>query len=332
MKFEQILSDLKAKKYAPIYFLTGDESYFIDHISDFISQQILSQEEKDFNQHIFYGKEATPDAIIGTAKQFPLMGQYVVVIVKEAQLLSKIEQLERYFEQPLASTILVICYKNKRLDKRQSFAKSVQKNTLFFESKKLYDNQIPDWIVDYLSNKNISIDLKAAHLLVEYLGNDLNKISNELEKLMIITPQGTKVDADIIEKNSGISKDFNNFELTNCLAKKDALKAHRIGDYFAKNPKSNPLIVTLVTLFNFYQKVLIYHTLKDQSNTHVAKVLKINPYFVKDYQMAAKNYSKRKCMNIISHIREYDMKCKGLENNSVSDGELLKELLFKILH
>lgn len=332
MNFESILSDLSAKKYAPVYFLTGDEDFFIDKISDFISQNVLIEEEKDFNQHVFYGKETTVDDVISAAKQFPLMGERVVVIVKEAQNLLKISQLEQYIKQPMSSTILVICYKNKRLDKRQSFSKSVIKNTVFFESKKLYDNQLPDWVVGYLSKKNYTIDIKAAFLLVEYLGNSLNKITNELSKLMIITPQNTTISAEIIEQNIGISKDFNNFELTNCLAKKDTLNANRIALYFAKNPKSNPLIVTLATLFNYFQKVLIYHTLNDKSQHNVAKCLKINPYFIKDYQQGAKNYGKRKCMNILSLIREYDLKCKGVDNHSVNDGELLKELLFKILH
>lgn len=332
MNFEDILSDLAAKKYAPVYFLTGDESYFIDYISDDISQNLLDEEDKAFNQHIFYGKETSVQAIISAAKQFPLSGERVVVIVKEAQHLQKIEQIEAYIEHPMQSTVLVMCYKNKKLDKRQSFTKSLIKKSVFYESKKLYDDQLPQWISKQLARKNYSIDLKAATLLVEFLGNDLNKISNELGKLMIIIPSQTTIDADVIEKNIGISKDFNNFELTNVLAKKDVLKANRIAHYFAKNPKSNPLVVTLVTLFNFFQKVLIYHTLNDKSKHNVAKILKINPYFVKDYQLAAKYYGKRKCMSILSDIRKYDMRCKGLDNNSVSDGELLKELLFKILH
>ena len=332
MKFENILSDLEAKKFAAVYFLTGEEDFFIDYITDCISQYILTEEDKAFNQHVFYGKEVSCDAIISAAKQFPLTGDKVVVIVKEAQHLSKIEQLQQYIEQPLPSTILVICYKNKRLDKRQSFAKSVIKNSLFFESKKLYDDQLPEWISRHLANQGYSIDFKAAALLVEYLGNDLNKISNELSKLCIICDNDKKIDATIIEQNIGISKDFNNFELTNVLAKKDVLSANRIAHYFAKNPRSNPLIVTLSTLFNFFQKVLIYHIIADKSKQHVAKVLKVNPFFVKDYQLGAKHYGKRKCMTILSDIRDYDMRCKGLNNQSVGESELLKELLFKILH
>jgi len=332
MKFENILSDLKEKKYSPVYFLMGEESYFIDKISDYIIHSILDESEKDFNQSVIYGKESSVESVISKAKQFPLMGEKVVVVVKEAQDLKKIEELQSYVENPLQSTILVICYKNKILDKRKSFAKTVAKKAVLFESKKLYDNQIPEWISNYVKSKNYHIQHKAAYLLGEYLGNDLNKITNELNKLMIIVPENSEISAEIIERNIGISKDFNNFELTNALGQKDILKSNRIATYFANNPKSNPLVVTLGVLFSFFQKVLIYHVLTDKSQRNVATELKINPYFVKDYQLAAKHYGKRKCMNIISQIREYDMKCKGVGNASNTDGELLKELLFKILH
>lgn len=332
MKFENVLSDLRAKKYSPVYFLMGDESYFIDKISDYITQNILDESEKDFNQSVLYGKESTIEGILSKAKQFPLMGDKVVVVVKEAQSLRKIEDLQAYIENPQQSTILVICYKNKLLDKRKSFAKTVAKKAVLFESKKLYENQIPEWISNFVKSKNYQIQHKAAYLLAEYLGNDLNKITNELDKLMIIVPEKAEISSEIIEQNIGISKDFNNFELTNALGKKDILKSNRIANYFANNPKSNPLVVTLGVLFSFFQKTLVYHVLTDKSQRNVVAELKINPYFVKDYQLAAKHYGKRKCMTIISLIREYDMKCKGVGNASNSDGELLKELLYKILH
>ena len=332
MKFENILSDLEAKKYSPVYFLMGEESLFIDKISDYIGKNVLDEAEKDFNQSIIYGKESSIESVLSKAKQFPLMGDKVVVIVKEAQHLKKIEQLQSYIENPQQSTILVICYKNKVLHKRKSFAKAVAKKAVLFESKKLYDNQIPEWIGNFVSSKNYQIQYKASYLLGEYLGNDLNKITNELNKLMIIVPENSEISSDIIERNIGISKDFNNFELTNALGQNDILKSNRIATYFANNPKSNPLVVTLVVLFNFFQKVMLYHVLSDKSQRNVATELKINPYFVKDYQLAAKHYGKRKCMTIISLLREYDMKCKGVDNATTPDGELLKELLYKILH
>ena len=332
MNFEAILSDLKAKKYKPVYFLLGEESYYIDLISDFISSEVLSETEKEFNQTILYGKEIDVQTIISAAKQFPFMGERMVVIVKEAQQLKKIEQLESYLSNPQESTIVVICHKYKSLDKRKSIYKALSKKAVLFESKKLYDNQVPAWIEQYLTSRQYTIGHKASHLLAEYLGNDLSKVSNELDKLMIITPTNSEITVESIEKNIGISKDYNNFELTNALGKKDILKSNRIATFFARNPKDNPLVVSVGVIFNFFQKVLLYHTLKDKSSQNAARVLKVNPYFIKDYQMAAKNYSKRKCMAIISLCRSYDMKSKGVDNHSIEDGELLKEFLFKILH
>ena len=332
MNFEAILSDLKVKKYQPVYFLMGEESYFIDYISDYISNEVLNDTEKEFNQTVLYAKDIDVQTVISTAKQFPFMGERKVVIVKEAQQLKKIEQLENYLNNPQESTILVFCHKYKSLDKRKSIYKTLSKKAVLFESKKLYDNQVPAWIVNYLSSKQYKIGHKASHLIAEYLGNDLNKVSNELDKLMIITPANSEITAESIETNIGISKDYNNFELTNALAKKDILKSNRIAYVFAQNPKDNPLVVSIGVIFNFFQKVLLYHTLKDKSTNNAARVLKVNPYFIKDYQMAARNYSKRKSMDIIGLCRMYDMKSKGFDNHSINDGELLKEFLFKILH
>ncbi len=332
MNFEAILSDLKAKKYYPVYFLMGEESYYIDFISDYISSEVLNDTEKEFNHRILYGKDIDVQTIISTAKQFPFMGERMVVIIKEAQQLKKIEQLENYLNNPHESTILVFCYKYKSLDKRKSIYKTLSKKAVLFESKKLYDNQIPEWIVSYLSCKQYKIGHKATHLIAEYLGNDLNKVSNELDKLMIITPANSEITAESIQTNIGISKDYNNFELTNALAKKDILKCNRIANYFAQNPKNNPLVISVGVIFNFFQKILLYHTLKNKSNSNVARILKVNPYFIKDYQIAAMNYNKRKSMDIIGLCRTYDMKSKGVDNHSINEDELLKEFLFKILH
>tara|TARA_B100001741_G_scaffold306334_1_gene299660 strand:+ start:16139 stop:17137 length:999 start_codon:yes stop_codon:yes gene_type:complete len=332
MNFEAILSDLKAKKYKPVYFLMGEESYYIDYISDYISSEVLNDTEKELNQKILYAKDTDIQTIISSAKQFPFMGERMVVIVKEAQQLKKIEQLENYLNNPQKSTILVFCYKYKSLDKRKSIYKTIAKNAVLFESKKLYDNQVPAWIVKYVSFNQFKIGHKATHLIAEYLGNDLNKISNELDKLMIITKANSEITAEIIEKNIGISKDYNNFELTNALAKKDILKSNRIANIFAQNPKDNPLVVSVGVIFNFFQKVLLYHTLNDKSINNAARLLKVNPFFIKDYQIAARNYSKRKLMEIIGLCRKYDIKSKGIDNYSINHGELLREFLFKILH
>ena len=310
----------------------GEESYFIDFISDYIINEVLNDTEKEFNQTVLYAKDIDVQTVISTAKQFPLMGKRTVVIIKEAQQLKKIEQLENYLNNPQESTILVFCYKYKSLDKRKSIYKILSKKAVLFESKKLYDNQVPAWIVNYLSSKQYKIGHKASHLIAEYLGNDLNKISNELEKLMIILPANSEITSESIESNIGISKDYNNFELTNALAKKDIIKSNRIANFFSKNPKENPLVVSVGVIFNFFQKVLLYHTIIDKSSNNVARLLKINPYFIKDYQIAAKNYSKSKSIEVIGLCRTYDMKSKGVDNHSINDGELLKEFLFKILH
>lgn len=332
MKFNEILANLSKKVYQPVYFLMGDETYFIDEICDYMVNHVLDESEKEFNQTILYGKDTDLATIISESKRFPLIGTHRVVIVKEAQHIRKIEGLEVYLEQPQPSTILVICYKYKTLDKRKKFTKELAKKNVLFESKKLYDNQIPDWIQNYLSKHKYSIHPKAAFLLSEYLGADLGKITNELDKLMLVNKKGQEITSDIIERNIGISKDFNNFELNNALGKRDILKSNLIIKHFAANPKDNPLVVTIGVLFGFFQKILLYHTLKDKSKKNVASTLKVNPFFVRDYELAARNYPKGKLVKIISYLREYDLKSKGVNNNSVSEGELLKELIYKILH
>tara|TARA_B100000900_G_scaffold415815_1_gene447323 strand:+ start:5262 stop:6260 length:999 start_codon:yes stop_codon:yes gene_type:complete len=332
MKFNDILANLRKKIYQPVYFLMGDETYFIDEICDYIANHVLDESEKEFNQTVLYGKDTDVADIISEVKRFPLMGIHNVVIVKEAQHIRKIEDLEVYLEQPQPSTILVICYKYKTLDKRKKFSKELAKKGVLFESKKLYNNQVPDWIQNYLSKHNYSIHPKATFLLSEYLGADLGKITNELDKLMLIIKKGQEITSDIIEHNIGISKDFNNFELNNALGQRDVLKSNLIIKQFTANLKENPLFVTIGVLFGFFQKTLLYHTLKDKSKNNVASTLKVNPFFVRDYEVAARNYSKEKLVKIISYLREYDLKSKGVNNSSISKGELLKELIYKILH
>ena len=330
--FDKIMTDLKNKEYKAVYLLMGEESFYIDKITDYIANNVLSESEKAFNQTIVYGKDTDVLTIDNTAKRFPMMSSHQVVIVKEAQNIKNIDKLSFYASNPLESTILVLNYKYKTLDKRKKLYKEIEKNGVVFNSKKLYENQVPAWINSYLSNKKYSIEPVASTLLTEFLGTDLSKIANELDKLVISLPENTKIKPIHIEEKIGISKDYNNFELQNALIKKDVLKANRIIDHFGKNQKANPFVLTISSLFFFFKKVLIYHFSKDKNPRTVASVLKVNPYFVKDYEMAAKKYNPKKVVAIISYLREYDLKSKGYGNQSATSLDLLKELIFKILH
>jgi DNA polymerase III subunit delta len=334
MSFEQIIGDLKNKIYKPIYFLSGEEPYFIDLITKYIHDNALSESEKAFNQTVIYGKDTEIATVINSAKRYPMMANYQVVIVKEAQNIKDIDDLIHYAANPLKSTILVINYKYKTLDKRKKLYKVIGDNGVLFESKKLYDNEIPGWINAYLKKRNLTIDPSAGMLLTEYLGNDLSKIANEIEKLIITLPNGEyNITSLHIEKNIGISKDYNNFELHKALTQKNVLKANRIVNYFANNPKDNPLVLTISMLYSFYSKVLVYHFIKNKtSKQEVAAALKINPFFIADYEKAAKQYNPKKVVEIIALLREYDLRSKGLHSESTPDGELLKELVYKILH
>ena len=332
-RIEQIVNDIKSKNTKPIYFLMGEEAYYIDKISDFIENNILTEEEKGFNQMILYGRDVTVDDVVGNAKRYPMMSEKQVVIVKEAQDLSRsIEKLADYAEDPQPSTILVICYKYKTIDKRKKLAKAIAQKGCLFESKKLYDNQVSDWINAVLRAKGYQIEPKAALMLVEFLGTDLSKIANELGKLTLIIEKGATISALQIEQNIGISKDFNNFELRKAIGDKELVKANRIIQYFSQNPRSNPLIMTISLLNAFFTQLLLYHGLKDKGKINVGKMLKINPYFIPEYQRAAKNYPMRKVAQVISRLREADLKSKGVGASNLAQGDILKELLFKIMH
>lgn len=329
----KIINDIKKGIISPIYFLSGDEPYFIDQLSDFIEQNILTEEEKSFNQTVFYGRDVEFEDIISTAKRFPMMAEKQVVIVKEAQdLWRDIEKLVHYANNPMPSTILVFCVKYKKIDKRKGVAKVVAKSGVIFESKKLYENQIIDWIRKTLQSKKYSIEPKAAAMLVEFLGTDLSKINKELEKLQIILAEGTVITPQLIEINIGISKDYNVFELRKAIAERNQLKAYKIVDYFANNQKANPIVVTTGSLFNFFIQVLKYHGLKDKNPRNAAAVLGINPYFLGEFETAARNYPMRKVSQIISDIREMDAKSKGFGTSGISVLDLLRELLFKVFN
>ena len=328
----QIVSDIKSGNAKPIYFLMGDETYYIDRISDFIEHNVLTEEERGFNQMVLYGRDVTIEDVVANAKRFPMMAEKTVIIVKEAQDLSRtIEKLASYVENVQPTTVLVINYKYKTLDKRKKLCKIASKVGVVFESKKLYENQVSDWIRKVLNGKGFQMEPKAAQMLVEFLGTDLSKISNELDKLVLILPKGTIINPEHIEENIGISKDFNNFELRKSVGNKNILKANQIINYFSNNPKNNPIVMTISLMNSFFTQLLIYHGLKDKSKANVAKNLKINPYFVDDYVSAARNYPMRKVSQIIGLLRDADVKSKGV-GASISQGDLLKELLFKIMH
>lgn len=333
MDFEKLIGELKQKKYAPIYFLMGDEPYFIDEITTYIADNVLNEAERTFNQLVLYGKDIDAIGIIDASRRFPMMANYQVIIVKEAQNIKNIEELIHYSEKPLKSTILVINYKYKTLDKRKKLYNSIDKNGIVFNSDKLYEDKIPAWITKYLAQKGLAVSPEAAALITEFLGNDLGKIVNELDKLIIaLANKSIRITPDIVEKNIGISKEYNNFELNKALVAKNILKANQIIKYFAQNPKDNPLVVTISSLFGFFTKVFTYHFLKDKSRGAVAGALKINPYFVNEYEVAAKRFSPAKLVEIISALRDCDVKSKGVGNSSTNDEDLLKELIFKILH
>ncbi len=332
-RINQIVEEIKSKNTKPIYFLMGEEPYYIDRLSDYIENNILSEEEKGFNQIILYGRDVSIEDIVANAKRYPMMSDKQVVIVKEAQDLSRnIEKLVAYAENPQPSTVLVMCYKYKTLDKRKKLSKTISKTGCLFESKKLYENQVGDWISSILNKSGFKIEPKGVMMLIEFLGTDLSKINNELDKLMLILTKGTTISAVQIEENIGISKDFNNFELRKAVGEKQIVKANQIVNYFAQNPKSNPFVMTISLLNSFFTQLLMYHGLKDKGRINVAKVLRINPYFVSEYLSAARNYPMRKVAQIIALLREFDLKSKGVGATNLSQGDILKELLFKIMH
>ncbi|GIZ08694.1 DNA polymerase III subunit delta [Flavobacterium sp. UMI-01] len=329
----KIVNDIKAGQIKPIYFLMGEEPYYIDKLSDFIEDTVLSEDEKGFNQTVLYGRDVTIDDIISTAKRYPMMADRQVVIVKEAQELSRtIDKLESYAENPMPTTVLVFAYKYKTLDKRKKITKTLAKNGLVYESKKLYENQVGDWIKRVLSGKKYAIEPKAAAMLVEFLGTDLSKINNELEKLQVILPKGSTITASAIEENIGFSKDFNVFELRKAIGERNQLKAYKIAEYFAHNPKDNPLVMTTGLIFGFFVQLLKYHGAKDKNPSKIAGLIGVNPYFMKEYEVAIKNYPMRKVSQIVAALREIDVKSKGVGANALSNGDLLKEMLYKIFN
>jgi DNA polymerase-3 subunit delta len=329
---KQIVSEIRAGNIRPVYFLMGEEPYFIDKLAEYIGDTVLTEEEKGFNQMIMYGKDVRVDEIISTSKRYPMMSERQVVIVKEAQHLSRnIEDLTPYAEHPQQSTVLVVCYKYKSLDKRKKLHKAIRTCGVVFESKKLYENQVSEWIRTLLKGKGYQISHKASVLLVEYLGTDLSRISNELDKIQGVLPEGSEIDPKTIEEYIGISKDFNHFELKKAIGEKDFRKATQIITYFSQNPRENPFVLTVTMLHNFFTQLLQFHGLLDHSARNVASALRISPYFVSEYQTAAKNYPMKRVSEIISSLRDMDLKGKGVGAYNISQADLLKELLVKIM-
>lgn len=340
MSATAVLSELKNRKFKPVYLFHGEESYYIDLFSDFIENKVLTDAEKGFNQTVLYGRDVDINTVLNAAKRYPMMSEYQVVLVKEAQDLKwgkgvedkkGFDPLLAYLEKPLSSTILVFCYKYGKFDKRKKTYKAIEKNGLVFESTPIYDNKVGPWIEDYMKERSRKLHPSASALMAEYLGNNLSKVSNELDKLMLNVPKDREISVEDVQSNIGISKEFNVFELQTALVKRDAVKANRIINYFASNPKSNPIQMVLGALNTYFTKVLKFHYVKDSKDA--PKELGVNPFFIKEYELAAKNYNLIKTFNVISYLREYDLKTKGVEaTGNTDDGDLLKELIFKIMH
>jgi len=331
MDYKQIVKDIKDKNLKPVYLLHGDEGYFIDQIVNAL-ENVLSPDEQAFNQTIVYGRDTEIIELINMCKRFPMMAPYQVIIVKEAQHLKRIEELKHYVKNPVPTTILVLSHKEKSVDKRKAFVKDLAKIGEVFESKQLYENQIPSLISKLVEEKGKKIDIKSSHLLVEFVGNDLSKLFNEIDKLLITLPkEQNSITPEHIEKNIGYSKDFNVFELQKAIGQKDILKANRIANYFESNPKHS-INEVIPALFRYFQNVFKLHYLKDKSKQSIASALRINPFFSGEYITVARNYNIRKTVQVIEVLRDYDLKSKGVGYVGGNADSLLKEMIFKILH
>ena len=334
--FESISADIKNRKFAPVYFFCGEEAFYIDVLTDLIEKHALNDMERAFNQTIAYGKDLSARQIVETAGRLPMMAEKQLVIIKEAHALSLKEDEEKqylsYLKRPVGSTILVFAWKHGTPDGRKSFGKEMKKSAVYFESKPLYANQVAPWIKSWLSQRKYKIEENAADLLVEYLGNDLSVVANELEKLIINKQPGVAITLDDIETGVGISKDYNVFELNNALANKDRTKTYQIANYFVANPKNGPLVLILGTLQGFFTKVYLFHLNRGLPDKDIASLLKISPFFIKDYRTAAANYSQQKLEHIFNTLEEFDLRSKGVNNRSLKEGELLREMVTRILN
>ena len=328
---QSILNEIKAGDIRPLYFLMGEEAFFIDQISTFIETSVLDETQRGFDQTTIYGKDTSIDAIVSSAKRFPMLAERQVIVVKEAQNLSRtIEDLLPYVKNPQHTTTLVICYKYKSIDKRKALYKALSKAHVVFESKKIYDSKIPSWISGELQKMNLKITPKASYLLSEFLGNDLAKISNELSKLQLVMGDNDLITPELIQINIGISKDFNNFELQKAIAQLDQKKAYQIVRYFSENPNQHPMVLTVATLYSFFSKLMILHTVNDRNPKVLSRAIGVNPYFLNDYTAAAKNFPMRRISSVFQTLRTIDVKSKGVGSN-LKPLDLYQELIFRIL-
>ena len=328
---QSILNEIKAGDIRPLYFLMGEEAFFIDQISTFIETSVLDETQRGFDQTVLYGKDTSIDAIVSSAKRFPMLAARQVIVVKEAQNLSRtIEDLLTYVKNPQQTTTLVICYKYKSIDKRKALYKALSKAHVVFESKKIYDSNIPSWISGELQKMNLKITPKASYLLSEFLGNDLAKISNELSKLQLVMGDNDLITPELIQINIGISKDFNNFELQKAIAQLDQKKAYQIVRYFSQNPNQHPMVLTVATLYSFFSKLMILHTVNDRNPKVLSRAIGVNPYFLNDYTAAAKNFPMRRISSVFQTLRTIDVKSKGVGAN-LKPLDLYQELIFRIL-
>ena len=335
--FQSIMHDLQERKYVPVYYLMGDEPYYIDRIADYIAEHVLQPEERDFNQTILFGSDVTASQIADYARRYPMMSEYQVLIVKEAQNVKNTEALEKYFKQPMKSTILVMCHKNGTIDgRKREYVKTIQAAGIFFESKKLRDRDLPAFIESYLKARQVGIDPKSTQMIADNIGSDLSRLTGELEKvvLSLSEKQDRRVTPQIVEDQIGVSKEFNGFELRDAIVNRNVFKANQIIKYFDENPKAGSIYSFLPMLFNFFQNLMIaYYAPNNKSQEAVAEWLELrSPWAAKDYMIGMRNYSGMKVMQIISKIREIDAKSKGLDNPNTPPGELMKELFFYILH
>jgi DNA polymerase-3 subunit delta len=334
--YEGIMRDLQAGKYLPLYYLMGDEPYYIDKITDYIAEHALQPEERDFNQTVMFGSDVNASQVVDAARRYPMMAERQVLIVKEAQNIKQTDALEKYFQNPMASTVLVMCHKNGTVDgRKQKYVKAIREAGVLFESKKLKDAQLPSFIENYLQQRNVSIDDKSTQLIAESIGADLSRLSGELEKMIISLPKDNlKVTPEVVEEQIGVSKDFNGFELRDAIVRRDVFKANQIVKYFDNNPKAGSIYSFLPLLFNYFQNLMIaFYSPNRQSQEAVAQWLEMkSPWLAKDYMVGMRNYSAMKVMQIIDKMREIDAKSKGLDNPNTPSGELMKELIFYILH
>ncbi|MDH5603938.1 MAG: DNA polymerase III subunit delta [Cyclobacteriaceae bacterium] len=337
-KTEEVISDLKAGKYAPIYFLQGEESYYIDQISDYIEENALQEAEKSFNLIVLYGKDVKVKDILGNARRFPMMAEKQVVIVREAQEIADLgkeegqQQLTPYLNTPSPTTILVFCHKHKTVDRRKSFGKELEKSSVFVTTEKIKDHKMADWLDSYIKARGVSMDPAANRMMVEYIGNNLERMTNEVNKILLNDKEGKVITVEMIEKYVGISKEFNSFELQNALMARNTEKAFRLLQYFDANQKNFPPVMMITQLFTFFAKLLLVHQSADKSKNAIATLLKINPYFANDYLNAAKNFSLPQTVRAIEYIRNADMRSKGVEAGAMAPGEIMRELVIKILH